>query len=93
MAHMLGLRGLAELSGSFAVAGFAAAFCKPSRTAHAFYVDPAQVIFRDVPYPVKLSSGNLLIPGGTKVRHLYIYFSTASLTPYALLQLIARQNI
>ena len=73
MAYMLGLRGLADLSGSFAVAGFAAALCKPSRTAHAFYVDPALVIFEDVQYPVKKSSGNLVIPGGNKVRHLYIY--------------------
>ena len=72
-AYISGLRGLADLSGSFAVAGFVAALYKPSRTAHAFYVDPALVIFKDVPYPVKKSSGNLLIPGGTKVRHFYYY--------------------
>lgn len=72
-AYVSGLRGLGELSGSFAVAGFVAALCKPTRTAHAFYVDPALVIFKDVPYPVKKSSGNLLIPDGTKVRLLYIY--------------------
>jgi len=72
VSYMSGLRGLAELSGSFAVSGLVAATCRPSRTAHAFYVDPALVVFRDVPYPVKKASGTLVTPDGPKVSHFQI---------------------
>ncbi len=67
-----GLKGMAELSGSFALAGFVAASCKPSRTAQAFYVDPALVIFRDLPYPVTKVSGTEVIPGGIKASPSYM---------------------
>lgn len=62
------LRGFAELSGSFAVSGLVAAQCKPFRTAHAFYVDPALVVFKDVTYPVIRASGTVIEPAGSKVR-------------------------
>jgi hypothetical protein len=69
---MSSLRGLAELSGSFALAGLVAATCKPSRTGHAFYVDPALVVFRDVPYSVTKASGTEIIPGGIKASPSYM---------------------
>ena len=65
-ATIAGIKGLAQLSGSFAVAGLLASQSKTSRTAHAFYVDPALVVFKDVPYPVKKASGTLITPDGPK---------------------------
>ena len=65
-ATIVGIKGLAQLSGSFAMAGLVTSQSRPSRTAHAFYVDPALVVFKDVPYPVKKASGTLVTPGGPK---------------------------
>ena len=65
-ATVMGIKGLTQLSGSFAVAGLVVSQSRTSRTAHAFYVDPALVVFKDVPYPIKKSSGTLVTPGGPK---------------------------
>ena len=65
-ATIAGIKGLAQLSGSFAVAGLVVSQSRTSRTAHAFYVDPALVVFKDVPYPIKKASGTLVTPDGPK---------------------------
>ena len=72
-ATIAGLKGVAQLSGSFAVAGLVASQSRKSRAAHAFYVDPALVVFKDVPYPVKKASGTLMTPGGPKARPDFIH--------------------
>ena len=79
-ATVAGMKGFAQLSGSFAVAGLVASQSRTSRTAHAFYVDPALVVFKDVPYPIKKASGTLVTPDGPKASLDLMYCSFRKLS-------------
>ncbi len=74
-ATIAGIKGLAQLSGSFALAGLVTSHSRTSRTAHAFYVDPALVVFKDAPYPIKKASGTLVTPDGPKASPESVYCS------------------